>query len=424
MDDADFLHTLTPAESDALEDMGEPGTYAAGEVIFEEGGTADCVLLVRAGRVRVTPRPATARRSCWPSAGRASCSASCPGIDGQPRSASVTALEEVRGLVVPLRAFRGFLMDHPRAALSLLELLSRRLREAEARAPVSEAGPSTRAVHAGPPAPEQGTPLTPGPVLAAPFHLQGAVDAAPYGYGRDGNPTWTGRRDRARARSRTPRASSSPPGWPRSARCSSRRSGAGDVLVGVRDGYPGVRGVADRPAGAARRRGAPRADGHRGDRRRLRRRRDGVGRDAVEPGARRLRHRRRRGAAHAAGARLAVDNTLCTPLGQRPLDLGADAVMYSATKALSGHSDIVLGAVATRDPSWAEALRKHRSQGGAIAGRFEAWCSTARWPRSRWARPPDRERAARSPHRCGATRTCATCATRAAAPGRRSAQMP
>ena len=44
------------------------------------------------------------------------------GIDGQPRSASVTALDEVRGLVVPLRAFRGFLMDHPRAAISLLEL--------------------------------------------------------------------------------------------------------------------------------------------------------------------------------------------------------------------------------------------------------------------------------------------------------------
>ena len=43
------------------------------------------------------------------------------------------ALEEVRGLVVPLRAFRGFLLEHPRVALSLLELISRRLREAEAR---------------------------------------------------------------------------------------------------------------------------------------------------------------------------------------------------------------------------------------------------------------------------------------------------
>jgi cystathionine gamma-lyase len=78
-------------------------------------------------------------------------------------------------------------------------------------------------------------------------------------------------------------------------------------------------------------------------------------------------------AAHATGARLAVDNTLATPLGQRPLDHGADAVVYSATKCLSGHSDVVLGAVTVRDHEWAERLRAHRSQGGAIAGPFEAW---------------------------------------------------
>ena len=78
-------------------------------------------------------------------------------------------------------------------------------------------------------------------------------------------------------------------------------------------------------------------------------------------------------AAHAAGARLAVDNTLATPLGQRPLDLGADASMHSATKSLSGHSDLILGCVSVRDPAWAEALRAHRWQGGAIAGPFEAW---------------------------------------------------
>src|SRR5918912_2481780 len=52
-------------------------------------------------------------------------------------------------------------------------------------------GPSTRAVHAGLPPAEQGAPLLPGPVLAAPYHLRGAADAAPYGYGRDENPTWT-----------------------------------------------------------------------------------------------------------------------------------------------------------------------------------------------------------------------------------------
>jgi cystathionine gamma-lyase len=47
--------------------------------------------------------------------------------------------------------------------------------------------------------------------------------------------------------------------------------------------------------------------------------------------------------------------------------------MYSATKALSGHSDLVLGAVSLRDPEWAATLRNHRYHGGAIAGPFEAW---------------------------------------------------
>jgi CRP/FNR family transcriptional regulator, cyclic AMP receptor protein len=131
--DAEFLHTLTPAESDALEDMGEPGAYPAGAVIFEQGGTADCVLLMRSGRVRVSARDATGEDVVLAERGPGELLGDLSGIDGQPRSASVTALEEVRGLVVPLRAFRGFLMDHPRAAISLLELLSRRLREAEAR---------------------------------------------------------------------------------------------------------------------------------------------------------------------------------------------------------------------------------------------------------------------------------------------------
>ncbi len=134
MNDAEFLHTLTPAESDALEDMGEPGTFAAGTVIFEQGGTADVVLLVRAGRVRVAVRGADGGEVVLAERGPGELLGDLSGVDGQPRSASVTALDEVRGLVVPVRAFRTFLMDHPRAAISLLELLSRRLREADARA--------------------------------------------------------------------------------------------------------------------------------------------------------------------------------------------------------------------------------------------------------------------------------------------------
>jgi CRP/FNR family transcriptional regulator, cyclic AMP receptor protein len=135
VDDTDFLHTLTPAEADALEEMGEPGSYAAGEVIFEQGGTADCVFVLRAGRVRVSATAGDGAEVVLAERGPGELLGELSGIDGQSRSASVTAVDEVSGLVVPLRAFRGFLMDNPRAALSLLELISRRLREAEARRP-------------------------------------------------------------------------------------------------------------------------------------------------------------------------------------------------------------------------------------------------------------------------------------------------
>ncbi len=78
-------------------------------------------------------------------------------------------------------------------------------------------------------------------------------------------------------------------------------------------------------------------------------------------------------AAHAAGALVAVDNTLATPLGQRPLDLGADFSVASDTKALSGHGDLLIGHVATRDPELAEAVRFWRKTVGAIPGPMEAW---------------------------------------------------
>ncbi|MFN8194732.1 MAG: PLP-dependent transferase [Nocardioidaceae bacterium] len=78
-------------------------------------------------------------------------------------------------------------------------------------------------------------------------------------------------------------------------------------------------------------------------------------------------------AAHEAGARVVVDNTFATPLLQRPLDLGADLVVHSATKYLAGHSDVLLGAVLTRDNEVWGALRGRRELIGAIPGAFEAW---------------------------------------------------
>ncbi|MDW8123732.1 MAG: aminotransferase class I/II-fold pyridoxal phosphate-dependent enzyme [Geminicoccaceae bacterium] len=78
--------------------------------------------------------------------------------------------------------------------------------------------------------------------------------------------------------------------------------------------------------------------------------------------------------AHAAGARLVVDNTVPTPLLTRPFALGADLVVHSATKYLNGHSDLLGGIVVTKteDELWTE-LRRIRHDEGAILGAFEAW---------------------------------------------------
>jgi cystathionine gamma-synthase len=77
--------------------------------------------------------------------------------------------------------------------------------------------------------------------------------------------------------------------------------------------------------------------------------------------------------AAAAGAPMIVDNTVATGLLQRPLDVGATASLYSLTKAISGHSDVILGAVVSRDAGLLAELRAWRSSGGGIPGPFEAW---------------------------------------------------
>lgn len=77
--------------------------------------------------------------------------------------------------------------------------------------------------------------------------------------------------------------------------------------------------------------------------------------------------------ARAAGAITVVDNTFATPLLQRPLDLGADIVVHSATKFLCGHADVVMGVVVTRSEQTYATLLAHRKLVGAIPGPFEAW---------------------------------------------------
>ena len=78
--------------------------------------------------------------------------------------------------------------------------------------------------------------------------------------------------------------------------------------------------------------------------------------------------------AHAAGARLAVDSTVASPVLSQPLTLGADIVMHAATKYLGGHSDLIAGALITRvnDAEW-QRIRMVRAQLGGTLGSFEAW---------------------------------------------------
>lgn len=78
-------------------------------------------------------------------------------------------------------------------------------------------------------------------------------------------------------------------------------------------------------------------------------------------------------AAHAAGAHVVVDNTFATPLLQQPLEWGVDLVLHSATKYISGHSDVLMGAVVTRDDELYDVLKGRRDLFGAIPGTFEAW---------------------------------------------------
>jgi cystathionine gamma-synthase len=77
--------------------------------------------------------------------------------------------------------------------------------------------------------------------------------------------------------------------------------------------------------------------------------------------------------AASAGALTVVDNTFATPFLQRPLELGADLVMHSATKYLSGHSDVISGLLATRRDDLEEKLRFHQNAAGAVPSPFDCW---------------------------------------------------
>ncbi|WP_046727579.1 cystathionine gamma-lyase [Streptomyces humi] len=235
-------------------------------------------------------------------------------------------------------------------------------------------GEGTRAVRAGLPEPVKNEPTLPGPVFAAHFHLPGEV-SGPYAYGRDENPTWT-HLERAVGELEAPGEDVETLVFASGVAAISAvlfsQLRAGDAVVLPSDGYqvlPLIR--AQLEAYGIEVRTAPTAGDAQLDVL------DGARLLLIEspcnPGLDVCDIRRLAGAAHARGALVAVDNTLATPLGQRPLALGADFSVASGTKQLTGHGDVLLGYVVGRDAEAMAAVRRWRKIIGAIAGPMEAW---------------------------------------------------
>jgi cystathionine gamma-lyase len=233
-------------------------------------------------------------------------------------------------------------------------------------------GDGTRCVHAGLPEPVPGGPFLPGPVFAAPYHLDpaGAPSVGGNSYGRPDNPTR--------------RLLEAAIGELEGGDCLTFASGQaattalllsvlrpGDTVVLPADGYFEVRRFAASTLATIGVRVvlAPTAGPYpsfAGVRLLLLETPANPGLDVCDVA-------RLAAEAHAAGALVAVDNTTATPLGQRPLDLGADLVVASGTKALTGHSDLLLGYLATRDGALLDAARAWRSTSGSVPGAFDAW---------------------------------------------------
>ncbi|WP_369211479.1 cystathionine gamma-lyase [Streptomyces flavofungini] len=237
-------------------------------------------------------------------------------------------------------------------------------------------GDGTRAVRAGLPEPVKYEPTLPGPVFAAHFHLPGDPTGG-YAYARDENPTWT-HLERAIGELEVPGGGDDvetlafASGMAAISAVLFSQLRAGDAVVLPDDGYQVLPLVREQlTAYGIEVRTAPTGGDAQLDVL------DGAKLLWIEtpsnPGLDVCDVRRLADAAHARGALVAVDNTLATPLGQRPLELGADFAVASGTKMLTGHGDLLLGYVTCRDAELAASVRRWRKIVGAIPGPMEAW---------------------------------------------------
>jgi cystathionine gamma-lyase len=231
---------------------------------------------------------------------------------------------------------------------------------------VSEQGPSTRVIRAGLPRPEQGEPFLPGPVFAAPYHLSGDPYAAPASYTRYGNPTW-GRYEEAVGGLEDAKATLFSSGMAAAAALLLTNLKPGSVLAMDAGCYHGVRALAEthlEPRGVEVRLAPPAG---------LAEAARGANLLWLESPSNPELEVYDLAALAGLDVTTVVDNTTAGPLLQRPLDLGATCALTSATKQMSGHADLMLGYVTTRDAERAQALRDWRRTAGAIPGPFEVW---------------------------------------------------
>ena len=237
---------------------------------------------------------------------------------------------------------------------------------------------ATRVILAGLPVPAQGEPFLPGPTFSGTYHFSGEPETSPYTYGRYHNPTW----------SRLEQALGELEGGPTLVFASGMATitavfgvtlpagnteGKSRVLVMPSDCYYTTRMLAEGYFASLgiEVRTAPTVGNAQRDQL------DGATLLWLEtpsnPGLEVCDLAELIAAAHSRGVLVAVDNTTATVLGQHPLELGADFSVSSDTKSLTGHSDLVLGHVATREPAWAQRLHAFRNLQGAIPGPMEVW---------------------------------------------------
>jgi cystathionine gamma-lyase len=224
----------------------------------------------------------------------------------------------------------------------------------------------TRVVRAGLPEPEQGEPFLPGPVFAAPFHFTGDPADSPNVYNRYGNPTWT-RYEDAVGSLEDAEAVLFPSGMAAATALLLTRLGPGSVLAADAGSYHGVRRFAEthlEPRGVELRLAPPAG---------LAEAAQGADLLWLETPSNPNLEVYDIAALTEGGVPTVVDNTTAGPLLQRPLDLGAHFTLTSATKQMSGHADVMLGYVTTRDADAAQTLRTWRTYAGAIPGPFETW---------------------------------------------------